>query len=47
MEVGLGIEQSNDCLYLIQKEGKTKVFHDFNGEMGEGVVMLGGQPVIL
>ena len=32
----LRIQQSNDCLYLIKRNGETKVFHYMNGEVGEG-----------
>jgi broad specificity phosphatase PhoE len=32
----LKIQQSNDCLYLIKRNGETKVFHYINGEAGEG-----------
>jgi broad specificity phosphatase PhoE len=32
----LKIQQGNDCLYLIKRNGETKVFHYINGEVGEG-----------
>jgi broad specificity phosphatase PhoE len=32
----LKIQQSNDCLYLIKRNGETMVFHYMNGEVGEG-----------
>lgn len=35
----LKIQQSNDCVYLIQRNGETKVFHFINGEMGEGFLL--------
>jgi broad specificity phosphatase PhoE len=38
LEWVLKIEQTHDCLYLIQKNDETKVFHYMNGKMGEGVV---------
>ncbi len=30
------IQQNNDCLYLIKRNGETMVFHYMNGEVGEG-----------
>jgi broad specificity phosphatase PhoE len=41
MEKVLKIEQTNDCLYLVQRNGGTKVFHYINGEIKEGLI-LGG-----
>ena len=38
-EKTLKIQQSNDCLYLIQKNRDTKVFHYINGEIGEGLLL--------
>jgi broad specificity phosphatase PhoE len=35
----LKIQQSNDCLYLIQRNAETKVFYYINGEMGEGFLL--------
>jgi len=42
----LKIEQAHDCLYLIQKNSETKVFHYLDGEIKEGLVLI-GQEVIL
>ncbi len=36
----LGIQQSNECLYLIVKNGETKVYHYMNGEAGEGFLFM-------
>ena len=36
----LKIEQTHDCLYLIQKNGETKVFHFINGEVKEGPIWI-------
>ena len=30
------IEQTNDCLYRIEREGETRVFHSIDGEIREG-----------
>jgi len=35
----LKIQQSNDCLYLIQRNDETKVFHYINGETGKGLLI--------
>ena len=42
----LKIEQTHDCLYLIQKNDETKVFHYMNGKMGEGVVLVGEEVIL-
>jgi broad specificity phosphatase PhoE len=46
LEKVLEIEQTNDCLYLIQKNGETKVFHYIDGEVKEGLILI-GQGIIL
>ena len=46
LEKVLEIEQTNDCLYLIQKNGDTKVFHYIDGEIKEGLIFV-GQGIIL
>lgn len=38
-EIVLKIQQPNDCLYLIQRNGVTKVFHYINGEVREGLLL--------
>jgi broad specificity phosphatase PhoE len=35
----LKVQQGNDCLYLIHRNGDTKVFHYINGETGEGLLI--------
>lgn len=35
----LRVQQGNDCLYLVEKNDKTKVFHYINGEVGEGLLI--------
>jgi broad specificity phosphatase PhoE len=42
----LKIEQTHDCLYLIQRNGETKVFHYLNGKVGEGVVLVGEEVIL-
>jgi len=42
----LKIEQTNDCLYLVQRDGEAKIFHYIDGEIKEGLVLV-GQEVIL
>jgi broad specificity phosphatase PhoE len=42
----LEIEQTNDCLYLVQRNGEDKIFHYIDGEIKEGLVLV-GQEVIL
>jgi broad specificity phosphatase PhoE len=39
------IEQTNDCIYLIVRNGETKVFHYMDGQVGEGFCYV-GQKVI-
>ena len=46
LENVLKIEQTNDCLYLIQRNVEAKVFHYIDGEIKEGLVLV-GQEVIL
>jgi hypothetical protein len=46
VEKVLKIEQTNDMLYLIQRNGEAKIFHYMDGEIKEGVVLI-GQEVIL
>jgi probable phosphoglycerate mutase len=36
----LKIEQTNDMLYLIERNGEAKVFHYIDGEIKEGVVLI-------
>jgi len=46
LEKVLKIEQTNDCLYLIQRNGEAKVFHYVDGEIREGLIFI-GQDLIL
>jgi broad specificity phosphatase PhoE len=46
LEWVLKIEQTHDCLYLIQKNDETKVFHYINGKIGEGVVAVGEEVIL-
>ncbi len=36
----LGIDQSNDCIYLIEENGDLKITHHLNGRSGEGLLFL-------
>ena len=42
----LKIEQTHDCLYLIQRNGETMVFHYMNGKMGEGVIAVSEEVIL-
>jgi hypothetical protein len=42
----LQIEQTNDMLYLIQRNGEAKIYHYVDGQVREGLVLI-GQEVIL
>jgi broad specificity phosphatase PhoE len=46
LEEALSIEQTNECLYLIQRNGKIKVNYYLNGEAQEGLLLV-GQNIIL
>jgi hypothetical protein len=46
VEKVLKIEQTNDMLYLIQRNGEAKIFHYMDGQVREGLVLV-GQEVIL
>jgi broad specificity phosphatase PhoE len=46
LECVLKIEQTHDCLYLIQRNGETKVFHYMNGKVREGVVAVGEEVIL-
>jgi broad specificity phosphatase PhoE len=41
LERVLRIEQTNDCLYLIQRNDETKIFHYIDGEVREGILLVG------
>ena len=38
LEWVLNVEQTHDCIYLIQKSDESKVFHYVNGEAKEGIL---------
>jgi hypothetical protein len=40
-EMVLKIEQTNDMLYLIQRNGEAKIFHYVDGQVREGLVLVG------
>lgn len=42
----LKIEQTNDCLYLIKRNGKAEVFHYVDGEIREGLVFVGHEVIL-
>jgi hypothetical protein len=42
----LKIEQTNDMLYLIQKNGEAKIFHYVDGQIREGLVLVGQQGIL-
>jgi len=42
----LKIEQTNDCLYLIQRNGECKIFHYMDGQIREGLVFVGHEVVL-
>ena len=46
VEKVLKIEQTNEMLYLIQRNGEAKIFHYRDGQAREGLVLV-GQEVIL
>jgi broad specificity phosphatase PhoE len=46
LEWVLRVEQTHDCLYLIQKNDETKVFHYLNGKRREGVVLVGEEVIL-
>jgi len=42
----LEIEQTNDMLYLVKKNGEAKIFYYMDGQIREGLVLV-SQEVIL
>jgi broad specificity phosphatase PhoE len=46
LEGVLKIEQTHDCLYLIQRNDETKVFHYMNGEVREGILFVGEEMIL-
>jgi broad specificity phosphatase PhoE len=45
LEWVLNIEQTNDCVYLIQKNDEVRVFHYINGKAREGILLVGGEAI--
>ncbi len=45
LEWVLNIEQTNDCIYLIQKNDEVRVFHYVNGKTREGILLVGGEAI--
>jgi len=46
LEKVLKIEQTNDCLYLIQRNGEPKVFHYVDGEIKEGLLFINQEMIL-
>jgi broad specificity phosphatase PhoE len=46
LESTLKIEQTNDCLYLIQRTDETKIFHYLDGKAREGILVVGEEVII-
>jgi len=46
LEWVLKIEQTHDCLYLIQRNEEAKVFHYVNGEIREGILFVGEEVIL-
>ncbi len=46
LEWVLKIEQTHDCLYLIQKNNEAKVFHYLYGRVREGIVHVGEEVIL-
>jgi len=45
LEEALEVEQTNECLYLIQRDGETKVCYWLDGEAKEGLLYVGQYPL--
>ena len=45
LEWVLNIEQTNDCIYLIQKNDEVRVFHYINGKAREGILLVGEEVI--
>jgi len=46
LEWVLKIEQTHDCLYLIQRNEEAKVFHYVNGKIREGILFVGEEVIL-
>jgi alpha-ribazole phosphatase len=46
LEEALKVEQTNECLYLIERNGETKVCYYLNGEAKEGLLYVGQYAIL-
>ncbi len=46
LEEALTIEQTNECLYLIERNGKPSASYYLNGEAKEGLLLVGQNPIV-
>jgi len=46
LEKTLKIEQTNDCLYMIERNGEIKVFHYLDGVAKEGLLLIGKEIIL-
>ena len=46
LEWVLKIEQTNDCIYLIERNDETRVFHFMNGKVREGILLVGDEVIL-
>ena len=46
LERALKIDQTNDCLYLVQRNGEIKVSHSIDGEVREGLLFEGHEVIL-
>jgi probable phosphoglycerate mutase len=46
VEIVLKIDQPNDCIYLIKKNGENKVFHCMDGIRKEGLLLIGQERLV-
>ncbi len=46
LEEALKIEQSNDCLYVIERNGVPRVHYYINGEAKEGLLLVTQNPIV-
>jgi len=46
LEWVLKIEQTNDCIYLIERNDETRVCHFMNGKVKEGILLVGEEVIL-
>ena len=46
VEIVLKIDQPNDCIYLVERNGETKVFHCMDGVRKEGPLLIGQERLV-